>query len=105
MEILEKLENPDFKATKSDKILIEYIKNNLLDVAYKSISKIAKDNNIGEYTINRFARKIGFHSLKDFKVTLFKVTLVKEVSSNSNKNIINNSIENDEPAIETAKNY
>lgn len=98
MEILERLEKPDFKATKSDKILIEYIKNNLLDVAYKSISQIAKENNIGEAKITRFARKIGFHSLQDFKVTL-----AKEVSSNSNRNIINNSIENDEPAIETAK--
>ena len=100
MNILEKLETPDFKATKSDKLLIDYIKNNLDNFSYKPISQIAKESNLGESTITRFARKMGFSSLQDFKVTL-----TKEVSTISNKkeNIINNNIENDEPASETAK--
>lgn len=99
MSILEKLDTPDFKATKSDKLLIEYIKNNLEEVVYKPISQIAKDINIGDATITRFARKMGFSSLQDFKVTL-----AQEISTSSiNKNIINSSIENDEPAIDTAK--
>ena len=34
MSILEKLEEPDFKATKSDKVLIEYIKEHKKDIAY-----------------------------------------------------------------------
>lgn len=99
MYILEKLERPDFKATKSDKILIEYIKKNLDEVAYKPISQIARENNIGEATITRFARKMGFGSLQDFKVTL-----AQEISSNySNRNIIHSSIDNGESAIETAR--
>lgn len=99
MSILEKLDTPDFKATKSDKLLIEYIKNNLEEVVYKPISQIAKEINIGDATITRFARKMGFSSLQDFKVTL-----AQEISTNvNNKNIINSSIENDEPAIDTAK--
>lgn len=100
MSILKKLENPDFKATKSDKLLINYIKNNLENFSYKPISQIAKESNLGESTITRFARKMGFSSLQDFKVTL-----TKEVSTTSNKkeNIINNNIENNESAIETAK--
>lgn len=99
MSILQKLDNPDFKATKSDKLLIEYIKENLDEVAYKPISQIAKESNIGEATITRFARKMGFSSLQDFKVTL-----AQEVSPvKKNKNIINSNIENNEPAIESAK--
>lgn len=99
MNILEQLEAPDFKATKSDKLLINYIKENLSEVSYKPISQIAKESNIGESTITRFARKMGFSSLQDFKVTL-----VQEISSNSYKrNIINSNIENDESAIDTAR--
>lgn len=99
MTILEKLENPDFKASKSDKIIMEYIKNNLEDVVYMPISQIAKKNNLGEATITRFARKMGFNSLQDFKVTL-----AQETSSATNKkNIISSNIENGESAIETAK--
>lgn len=99
MNILEQLEIPGFKATKSDKVLINYIKENLSEVAYKPISQIAKESNIGESTITRFARKMGFSSLQDFKVTL-----AQEISSNTyKKNIINSNIENDETAIDTAK--
>lgn len=99
MNILKQLEKPDFKATKSDKLLIEYVKENLQEVAYKPISQIAKEINIGEATITRFARKLGFSSLQDFKVTL-----AQEVAPNhNNKNIINSNIENNESATETAK--
>lgn len=98
MSILGKLETPDFKATKSDKVLIEYIKKNLKDIAYKPISQIAKESNIGEATITRFARKMGFSSLQDFKVTL-----AQEVSLSNTNNIINSNIENNESATETAR--
>ncbi|MBS6508169.1 MAG: MurR/RpiR family transcriptional regulator [Paraclostridium bifermentans] len=99
MGILENLEAPNFKVTKSDKILIEYIKNNIEDVFYKPISQIAKESNIGEATITRFSRKMGFSGLQDFKVTL-----AQEISSLSkSRNIINSNIENNEPVIDTAK--
>ncbi|RDC50388.1 MurR/RpiR family transcriptional regulator, partial [Acinetobacter sp. RIT592] len=99
MGILENLEAPNFKVTKSDKILIEYIKNNIEDVFYKPISQIAKESNIGEATITRFSKKMGFSGLQDFKVTL-----AQEISSLSkSRNIINSNIENNEPVIDTAK--
>ena len=43
MGILEQLENPKFKATKSEKTLIEYIKSDLDNIIYKSISIIARN--------------------------------------------------------------
>lgn len=99
MGVIENLESPNFKVTKSDKILIEYIKNNIKDVFYKPISQISKESNIGEATITRFSKKMGFNGLQDFKVTL-----AQEISSLSkNKNIINSNIENNEPVVDTAK--
>ena len=99
MGIIDELKTPSFKVTKSDKILIKYIQENIEDVSYMPISQIAKESNIGEATITRFSKKMGFSSLQDFKVTL-----AQEISiSNKSKTIINSNIENNEPAIDTAK--
>ncbi|TQQ85877.1 MurR/RpiR family transcriptional regulator [Peptacetobacter hominis] len=96
MSILHQLEEPEFKATKSDRILMEYIKSNIEDVFYKSISQISRESGIGEATITRFSKKMGFNGLQDFKVTL-----AQEISSARNRKIINKSIENDEPVYES----
>ncbi|PBG22561.1 RpiR family transcriptional regulator [Clostridioides difficile] len=98
MSILEQLESPTFKVTKSDKLLIAYIKENIDDVFYKPISQIAKESNIGKATITRFVKKMNFNGLQDFKVTL-----AQEISTINKKNIINKNIQNDEPALDTAK--
>lgn len=99
MGIIEELKLPSFKVTKSDKVLIKYIQDNIDDVFYKPISQIAKECNIGEATITRFSKKMGFNGIQDFKVTL-----AQEISTtNKSKSIINSNIENDEPAIDTAK--
>lgn len=99
MGIIDELKTPSFKVTKSDKMLMKYIKENIEYVSYMPISQIAKESNIGEATITRFSKKMGFSSLQDFKVTL-----AQEISiSNKSKTIINSNIENDEPAIDTAK--
>lgn len=99
MGIIDELKTPSFKVTKSDKMLMKYIKENIEYVSYMPISQIAKESNIGEATITRFSKKMGFSSLQDFKVTL-----AQEISiNNKSKTIINSNIENDEPAIDTAK--
>ena len=99
MGIIDELKTPSFKVTKSDKILMKYIKENIEYVSYMPISQIAKESNIGEATITRFSKEMGFSSLQDFKVTL-----AQEISiNNKSKTIINSNIENDEPAIDTAK--
>ena len=98
MSILKQLEEPNFKATKSDKVLIKYIKENIEDVFYKSISQISKESGIGEATITRFSKKMGYSGLQDFKVTL-----AREISGLKNRTIINRSIENDEGVMESAR--
>ena len=57
MSILKQLEEPNFKATKSDKVLIEYIKENIEDVFYKSISQISKESG-KKNKRNRYIRNI-----------------------------------------------
>lgn len=97
MDILEQLENPKFKATKSEKTLMEYIKSDLDNFIYKSISVIAKESGVGEATITRFTKKIGFNGFQDFKVTL-----AKELSNKRNTSIINLHVHRDEGVKETA---
>ena len=97
MGILEQLENPKFKATKSEKTLIKYIKSDLDNIIYKSISIIAKESGVGEATITRFTKKLGFNGFQDFKVTL-----AKEISNKKNTSIINLHVHRDESVTETA---
>lgn len=97
MSILNELESPNFKVTKSDRIIIDYLKENIEAFCEKTISEIAKDIGLGEATITRFTRKIGFNGLQDFRVNL-----TKEISISKNRNIIDSAIKNDEIVRETA---
>ncbi|MDU4911768.1 MurR/RpiR family transcriptional regulator [Clostridium baratii] len=97
MGILSDLEKPSFKVTKSDKLLIEYIKLDLDNFIYKSISEIAKESGIGEATITRFSKKAGFNGFQDFKVTL-----AKELSIKKQKSVISSHVSRHERTKETA---
>lgn len=97
MSIMNDLESPKFKVTKSDRVIIDYLKENIEVFCEKTISEIAKEMNVGEATITRFTRKIGFNGLQDFRVNL-----TKEFSISKNRNIIDSTIRNDEPVKETA---
>lgn len=97
MNILNQLDNPSFKTSKSDKQIIEYIRNHADKIIYMTISEVARESNTGEATVTRFARKMGFAGFQDFKVTL-----AQEVSVKSNNSIINNEINNNEDVAETA---
>ena len=87
MGILEELSNPTFKVTKSDKILIEYIKNTLNTVVYKPISEIAKESGIGEATVTRFTKKLGYSGFQEFKINLTKELTLQEEKGIMNPNI------------------
>ena len=97
MGILEQLNNPTFKVTKSDNILIEYMNQVKDAVIYKSISEIAKESKLGEATITRFTKKLGYSGFQEFKITL-----AKELSIQAEKNIVHPSISRYEDVCETA---
>ena len=87
MAILEELNAPTFKTSKSDRILICYIQDNIQLVARKTISQLSQESGIGESTITRFARKMGFSSLP-----AFKLALAEELTDTSQRYIINRDI-------------
>ena len=98
MNIIKQLAKPKFKVSKSDKILMEYIKQNIDKVSHTAISQLAKECGIGESTITRFVKKMGFATLPDFKVAL-----AQELMFVNQRYIINRNIESDETAMVTAR--
>ena len=56
--------------TKSEERIVEYLKNNLLAIIYMSITELAEAINVGETTIIRFCKKIGFKGFHEFKISL-----------------------------------
>ncbi|MGL4452984.1 MAG: MurR/RpiR family transcriptional regulator [Sarcina sp.] len=99
MSIIDEIKKVDYKKSKSDIILEQYIEKDLMSFIYKSISEIARDVDIAEATITRFVKKLGFTGFQEFKLTL-----AKKVSTSKNKNIISSNLAKDEAIEETAKN-
>ena len=98
MEIIESICHTKFRESKGDKILIEYINRNAQECVYMSISELANAVSLGEATITRFTRKIGFSRYQDFKLAL-----AKQLTKNSRKSFINTVVSIDEPVEETAQ--
>lgn len=72
-------------------------RKNAFECIYKSITEIAEEVSLGEATITRFSKKLGFSGFPEFKVTL-----AKKLSRESGKNVINAVVKLDEPVKETA---
>ena len=97
MKILHQLDRPNFKASKSDKILIRYIKEHAEEFCTTPIASLAINCGVSEATITRFVRKMGFASLQ-----LFKLTLTEEMVNNKQRTIISKDITCNESIIITA---
>jgi DNA-binding MurR/RpiR family transcriptional regulator len=98
MSILEQLDHPEFRPSKSDKLLMAYIKKNAPDVPHTAIAKLAITSGVGEATITRFVKKMGFASLQ-----AFKLALAEELTEGTNRYIINSSISCGESALVTGR--
>lgn len=97
MKILHQLEKPQFKTSKSDKIIIRYIKEHAEKFCTTPIASLAVDCGVSEATITRFVRKMGFSSLQ-----LFKLTLTEEMVNSKKRRIINKDISCEESIMVTA---
>ena len=106
MKVLNQLDAPNFKTSKSDKHIIEYIKGNADKIIYMSISEVAREANIGETTVTRFAKKMGFSGFQDFKVTLAKdVSLESRIINNEDVlETVNKLLKNNINQLERMKN-
>ena len=89
VSILKKLSNPQIKASKSDNKLIHYFLVNGLKACSSSISEISADCDISHATVTRFARKFGFETLKDFKISLAQDLGAQDSDSLSKRSAIN----------------
>ena len=70
MRILEALDQAQANMTKADLALLNYIKDQGLNVCNAPISEIAQSCGVSHATVTRFARKFGYESLQAFKIAL-----------------------------------
>lgn len=76
--ILPMIVSLDYDFTKSEKKVAKYILENTAEVIYLTIIDFAEKVVVGEATIIRFCRKLGFKGFQDFKMIL-----AQEVSLNN----------------------
>ncbi|MGM9988556.1 MAG: MurR/RpiR family transcriptional regulator [Bacillaceae bacterium] len=56
--------------TKSEKIIADFVLKDQEKIVYASITDLANEIGVGESTIIRFCKKLGFQSYQNFKLTL-----------------------------------
>lgn len=56
--------------TKSEAIVAKYVIKHSNDIIYLSITELAEKASIGETTVLRFCRKLGFRGFQDFKLSV-----------------------------------
>lgn len=85
MNIIDRIKLQEFRVSKSDLILINYINENPSDCVDKSISELASKVSIGEATITRFSKKLGFTGYQELKRNIakymFKENEVKRINT------------------------
>lgn len=97
MKILHQLDRPDFRASKSDKLLLRFIRESAPEFCTTPIASLAEKCGVSEATITRFVRKMGFGSLQ-----LFKLTLAEELADAKKRSVLSSGIACDEEVAVTA---
>ena len=80
--ILQLIESHEKSFSKTERILSQYIRSNPEQMAMLSISDLAKASDVGEATVIRFAKKLGFSGYAEMK-KLFKERLSASFSISS----------------------
>lgn len=70
------------KFTKSEQKLYNYIKKNFEQIVYQSLTEIAIACQVGEATVLRFCRKLGYKGYQEFKLSLAQELSTHEKSGN-----------------------
>ncbi|MCR5757239.1 MAG: MurR/RpiR family transcriptional regulator [Selenomonas sp.] len=98
MNILSQMDSPGFRPSKLDQKLLAYLRENARQIPHMTISQLADNCGVGEATVTRFVKKMGYSSLQQFKVTL-----AAELTENSRNFIINRDISANESALVTGR--
>lgn len=56
--------------TKAEGIVAKYVISHSTAIIYLSVTELAEKSNVGETTVLRFCRKLGFRGFQDFKLSL-----------------------------------
>ena len=70
--------------SKSEKKIAEHIKKQKEKFIYKSIQEVAHDAKVGEATVLRFCRKVGFEGFRDMKLYIAKENAPINLKSKEN---------------------
>lgn len=97
MKILHQLDRPEFRPSKSDKLLIHFVREHAPEFCTSPIAVLAVRCGVSEATITRFVRKMGFNSLQ-----FFKLSLAEELAEKKRRSIISSNIACDEEVHITA---
>ncbi len=66
-EILRRVQSPEMRKSKSDKLLAHYIERNIADLPFETAKSIAERLDISPMTVGRYLRRLGFDGLEDLK--------------------------------------
>ncbi|ERJ11750.1 MurR/RpiR family transcriptional regulator [Haloplasma contractile] len=69
-KILTNIETYKNSLTKSETKIVKFLEEKITDVIYMSVTEFADTVDVGETTILRFCRKIGFKGYQDFKIAV-----------------------------------
>lgn len=98
MGVLEQLEQPDFRPSRLDRCLLQYIREHAAEVPHTAIARLAEQSGVGEATITRFTRKMGYSGLQ-----AFKLALAEELTESTKRYIINSDISPTESSLVTGR--
>lgn len=65
--ILSRLRAPDFKQTKSDILISNYIERNLAELPFETAKSIAERVGVSQMTVSRYLRRLGYDGLEELK--------------------------------------
>ena len=79
--MIERIEGIYNKLTKTEKKIADYILERPEDVIHYSISEFAKIVDVGEATVHRLVKKLGYEGFQKFKIELAKEVSQMEITS------------------------
>lgn len=79
MAILEIIDGKYDTLTKNQKKLADYVRNNLIEIAFMNIITLSQKSGVSTSTITRFVKVLGFNSFPEFQEAVQKIAK-KEIS-------------------------
>lgn len=67
IEVITQIKSTYSSLTKSEQKVGEFILNNIEKIAYMSVTEVAKNCSVGEATVLRFCRRLGYNGFHGFK--------------------------------------